>query len=64
VIRASAPLGRWLGPLLGQPPNIRELVSASDGVTYWASDAKAREELGYRPRGLADGLRGLTAAGR
>jgi dihydroflavonol-4-reductase len=64
AIRASAPLGRWLGPLLGQPPNIRELVSASDGVTYWASDAKAREELGYRPRGLADGLRDLTAAGR
>ena len=34
----------------------RELVRASAGVTYWASDAKARRELGYAPRDLETGL--------
>jgi dihydroflavonol-4-reductase len=43
------------GPLLGL--DVRDYVSASDGVTYWARDDKARRELGYAPRGLADGLR-------
>lgn len=57
VIRASAPLGPLVGPLLGFPPNFRELVSASDGVTYWATDEKARKELGYAPRSLDEGLR-------
>ena len=60
AINLSAPLGRWLGPLSGQPPNLREVVTASHGVTYWASDAKAREELGYAPRGLEAGLRELV----
>jgi len=32
-------------------------------VTYWASDAKARSELGYSPRDLATGLRELAADG-
>jgi nucleoside-diphosphate-sugar epimerase len=27
------------------------------GVTYFGSNAKARRELGYAPRSLADGLR-------
>ena len=62
LVRAGAPLGRWLGPLLGQPPNLRELVSASHDVTYWASDARAREELGYAPRALEAGLRELAAS--
>jgi nucleoside-diphosphate-sugar epimerase len=30
-------------------------------VTYWASDAKARRELGYAPRELRDGLRATFA---
>jgi hypothetical protein len=60
AIKLSAPLGRLLGPLSGQPPNLREVVTASDGVTYWASDAKARDELGYAPRGLEAGLQGLV----
>ena len=55
-VRAIAPLGPVLGPLMGYPPNIRELVSTSDGVTFWASDGKARAELGYSPRPLAEGL--------
>jgi dihydroflavonol-4-reductase len=51
LLRLVAPLG----PLLGR--NVREILSASDGVTYWGSDARARRELGYAPSGLADGLR-------
>jgi nucleoside-diphosphate-sugar epimerase len=29
------------------------------GATYWGSNAKARQELGYQPRPLADGLPGV-----
>lgn len=47
---------RFLGPLMGFPPNLRELIKGSDGVTYWASDDKARKELGYSPRTLDVGL--------
>jgi dihydroflavonol-4-reductase len=57
VIRAIAPGGRVVGKLLGLPPNIRELISVSDNVTYWARDDKARERLGYSPRDLDTGLR-------
>ena len=38
-------------------------IRASDGVTYWASCDKARRELGYAPRPLAQGLQDLLAAG-
>lgn len=62
VIKAVAPLGPVIGPLLGYPPNMRELVRTSDGVTYWARDDKARAELGYAPRGLEQGLRDTLAA--
>jgi hypothetical protein len=41
---------------MGFPPNLTELIKASDGVTYWASDDKARNELGYSPRTLDVGL--------
>jgi nucleoside-diphosphate-sugar epimerase len=61
LVRAMAPLGHLVGPLFRQPPNLRELVSASHEVTYWASDAKARRELGYAPRDLEPGLRELAA---
>ena len=57
AIRSVAPLAPLLGPPLGFPPNLREAISASDGVTYWASDAKARRELGYSSRPLEVGLR-------
>jgi nucleoside-diphosphate-sugar epimerase len=57
AIRLAATLGRTpLAGALGLPPNLRELVAASDGVTYWATDAKARAELGYAPRSLETGL--------
>jgi nucleoside-diphosphate-sugar epimerase len=57
LIKAVAPAGPLVGKLMGFPPNFRELISASDGVTYWAKDDKARSELGYSPRDLDAGLR-------
>jgi nucleoside-diphosphate-sugar epimerase len=62
MIKAAIPVGPLVGKLMGFPPNFRELVSASDGVTYWAKDDKAREQLGYSPRDLATGLRETLAA--
>ena len=57
LMKLAAPAGPVLGRLMGFPPNFRELISASDGVTYWAKDDKARRELGYSPRDLRAGLR-------
>jgi dihydroflavonol-4-reductase len=62
LLRALAPAGPVIGRLMGQPPNMRELVSSSDGVTFWAKDDKARAELGYQPRPLDRGLRETLAA--
>jgi dihydroflavonol-4-reductase len=50
LLRGAAPLARLAGR------NVAELVSASAGVTYWATDAKVRRELGYAPRDLEAGL--------
>ena len=47
---------------MGLPPNLRELIRSADGATYWATDAKARRELGYAPRGLETGLRQTLSA--
>jgi nucleoside-diphosphate-sugar epimerase len=57
VIKLAAPAGPMVGKIMGFPPNFRELISASDGVTYWGKDDKARAELGYSPRNLETGLR-------
>jgi dihydroflavonol-4-reductase len=51
LLRAMAPAGR----LIGQP-NLREVISAAAGVTYWASSAKAERELGFAARDLAEGF--------
>ena len=64
TIRAIAPLGPVLGPLMGLPPNFRELISTSAGVTFWARADKARAELGFSPRPLDDGLTELVATMR
>ena len=37
---------------MGQPPNLRELISSADGVTFWAKHDKAMSDLGYSPRSL------------
>jgi dihydroflavonol-4-reductase len=57
LMKAMIPIGPLVGRLMGQPPNLRELISSGDGVTFWASYAKAERELGYAPRGLEEGLR-------
>jgi len=57
VLKVSAPLGPIVGPLLGFPPNLRELIKTSHNVTYWATDAKARSQLGFQTRDLETGLR-------
>ena len=38
-------------------PGLREIVTSTKGVTFWASDARARAELGYNARDLESGLR-------
>ncbi len=54
MIKAVAPFGRIAGPLMGYPPNMRELVTSADGVTFWASSDKAKRDLGYAPRPLRE----------
>ena len=54
VLRLAAPIGRFIGQ-----PNLRELVAASAGVTYWASAEKAQRDLGVTARSLEDGLRDM-----
>lgn len=60
LLRAISPFGRVVAPLLGFPPNLSELISSSDGVTFWASSAKAQRELGWHHRPLEEGLRELA----
>jgi len=57
LLKALTPIGPLVGKLMGQPPNLRELISSADGVTFWASYEKAASELGYAPRGMDEGLR-------
>ncbi len=56
MVKALAPIGPVVGKVMGQPPNLRELITSADGVTFWASDDKARAEIGYAPRELKAGL--------
>ena len=63
AVKALAPLAPLVGPALGLPANLRETIRATDGVTYWATDAKARRELGYEARSLVQGMADLAASG-
>jgi dihydroflavonol-4-reductase len=64
-MKLSAPVMPVMGPLLGYPPNMREVISTADGVTNWVDDSKAQKKLGYRRRNLEQGLRDtLVAEGR
>jgi nucleoside-diphosphate-sugar epimerase len=60
-MKALTPIGPLVGKLMGQPPNLRELISSADGVTFWASHDKATRELGYEPRGLQEGIHAMLA---
>jgi len=62
LVRAGIPFGPLIGRWLGIGSNLREYIRAADGVTYWASDARARRELGYAPRDLETGIRDTLAA--
>jgi dihydroflavonol-4-reductase len=62
VLKAMAPFGPVVGKIMGQGPNLRELISTADNVTYWARHDKAMAELGYSPRGLEQGLRDTLKA--
>jgi len=44
-------------------PQLREVISSAKGVTFWATDDRARAELGYSPRSLADGFRETFTSG-
>ncbi|HWM55036.1 MAG TPA: NAD-dependent epimerase/dehydratase family protein [Solirubrobacterales bacterium] len=57
VMKMLTPIGPLVGKMMGQPPNLRELISSADGVTFWASHEKASRDLGYAPRGMEEGLR-------
>ncbi|HST68585.1 MAG TPA: NAD-dependent epimerase/dehydratase family protein [Solirubrobacterales bacterium] len=57
LMKVMIPLGPVVGKVMGQPPNLRELISSGDNVTFWASYEKAQKELGYSPRGMEEGLR-------
>jgi dihydroflavonol-4-reductase len=62
MLKLITPAGPLVGKLMGQPPNLRELISSADGVTFWAKHDKAMAELGYSPRGLEAGLRETLVA--
>jgi dihydroflavonol-4-reductase len=62
AVRMGIPFGPLVGRLMGVGPNLRESIRAADGATYWATDEKARRELGYAPRDLETGIRETLAA--
>jgi nucleoside-diphosphate-sugar epimerase len=62
AVRMGIPFGPLVGRMMGVGPNLRESIRAADGATYWATDEKARRELGYAPRDLETGIRGTLAA--
>jgi nucleoside-diphosphate-sugar epimerase len=62
LLKALRPAGPVVGKVMGQPPNLAELISSADEVTFWAKHDKAIAELGYSPRGLERGLRETLAA--
>jgi nucleoside-diphosphate-sugar epimerase len=57
LMKMMIPFGPVVGKVMGQPPNLKELISSGDNVTFWASYEKAQRELGYSPRGMEEGLR-------
>src|SRR6266540_3996674 len=44
VAKAAIPFGPVIGKMMGQGPNLAELIRAADGVNYWAKADKARDE--------------------
>jgi dihydroflavonol-4-reductase len=57
LMKAMTPIGPLVGKLMNQPPNLRELITSADNVTFWATNEKAVRELGFDPRGIEEGIR-------
>jgi nucleoside-diphosphate-sugar epimerase len=57
LLRVGSRIAPNAGALFGMEPNLREIVSSADNVTYWGSSAKAVAELGCAPRPLEVGMR-------
>jgi dihydroflavonol-4-reductase len=57
MVKLAIPIGPVVGKLMGFPPNLAELVKTSDGVTFWMTDQKARDELGFAPRDFDTAMR-------
>ena len=57
LMKAMTPIGPLVGRMMGQPPNLRELIKSADNVTFWATNEKAARELGFAPRGIEEGIR-------
>jgi nucleoside-diphosphate-sugar epimerase len=62
LMKAMTPVGPLIGKVMNQGPNLRELITSADNVTFWAKHDKAMAELGYSPRGLEQGLRDTLEA--
>ncbi|MDQ3646034.1 MAG: NAD-dependent epimerase/dehydratase family protein [Actinomycetota bacterium] len=62
LVKLAIPFGGLVSKVMGTPPNLREGIKAVEGVTYWASHAKAQEELGYSARDLRTGMAETLAA--
>ena len=56
LLKLIAPLNDRLGGLPGLTGNLREAISSSEKVTYWANHDKATAELGFKPRSLEQGI--------
>lgn len=56
VFRLMVPMGRLAVRFGTLGIDLGEVVRAADGVTYWASHAKATAELGYAPRTFSQGV--------
>lgn len=62
ILKALRPIGPLVGKVMGQPPNLSELIRSADGVTFWADGDKARRDLGYKPRDLVTGVHDMLSA--
>jgi dihydroflavonol-4-reductase len=62
LMKMMTPFGALVGKMMNQPPNLRELISSADGVTFWANHEKATRDLGYQPRGLQEGIHAMLEA--
>jgi nucleoside-diphosphate-sugar epimerase len=60
--RTASALAGLVEPFIALPSAYsRESLRISAGVTYWGDNGKAKRELGYDPRPLAEGLRETLA---